>query len=165
MQKRYGAAGPQNGLYKVGKNKWDVFYGFGKDSEDAEHGYNWYERFNHRPSLTEIKDAIVSAIKEESEYRLKYGMEWNGFTVEYSEALKTDLIGILVGLSGGIMSLPQQINLGSNADGTPNTYTFNTIDELGSLSALVGSHRQTCSNEEWEAINALGEMEDYIEEQ
>ncbi|WP_286532973.1 hypothetical protein [Duncaniella freteri] len=165
MEKRYGAAGPQNGLYKAGKNKWDIFYGFGKDTDDAEHGYNWYHRFDHRPSLSEIKEMIVATIKEESEYRLKYGIKWNGFTVEYSETLKTDLIGIIVGLQGGIMSFPQKINLGSNPDGTPNTYVFNDIVELGSLAGMVGNHRSVCSDEEWEAINALGEMEEYIEEQ
>ncbi len=161
MQKRYGAAGPQNGLYKAGTNKFDVFYGFGKDAEDAEHGWNWYERFNHRPTLDEIKEAIGSAIKEESEQRLRYGIRWNGFVVEYSETLKTDLIGILVGLQGGLMSFPQKINLGSNADGTPNTYTFTSPEELGSLASLVGSHRSECSDEEWKAIEALGDLEEY----
>jgi len=123
MEKRYGASGPQNGLEKIGTNRWAVFYGFGKDSEDAETGYNWYQTYNHRPTLDEIKADIVAVIKEESEYRLRYGIKWNGYTVEYSETLKTDLIGILVGLQGGIMSFPQKLNLGSNADGTPNTYT------------------------------------------
>lgn len=128
MEKRYGASGPQNGLEKIGTNRWAVFYGFGKDSEDAETGYNWYQTYDHRPTLDEIKADIVAVIKEESEYRLRYGIKWNGYTVEYSETLKTDLIGILVGLQGGIMSFPQKINLGSNADGTPNIYIFNSIE-------------------------------------
>ena len=161
MEKRYGASGPQNALEKIGTNRWAVFYGFGKDSEDAETGYNWYQTYNHRPTLDEIKADIVATIKEESELRLKYGIKWNGFTVEYSETLKTDLIGILVGLQGGIMKFPQKINLGSNADGTPNTYTFNTLEELAGLAAIVGSHRSVCSNQEWETINELGDMEAY----
>lgn len=165
MEKRYGASGPQNGLEKIGTNRWAVFYGFGKDSEDAETGYNWYQTYDHRPTLNEIKADIVAVIKEESEYRLRYGIKWNGFTVEYSETLKTDLIGILVGLQGGIMSFPQKINLGSNADGTPNTYTFNTLEELAGLAAIVGSHRSVCSNQEWETINELGDMEAYKTEQ
>jgi hypothetical protein len=165
MEKRYGATGPQDGLYKIGTRRWAVFYGFGKDSEDAETGYNWYQTYDHRPTLEEIKADIVAVIKEESEHRLRYGIKWNGFTVEYSETLKTDLIGILVGLQGGIMSFPQKINLGSNADGTPNTYTFNSIEELAGVAALVGSHRGTCSDEEWNAINALGDMTQYMEVQ
>ena len=66
MEKRYGASGPQNGLEKIGTNRWAVFYGFCKDSDDAETGYNWYQTYNHRPTLDEIKADIVAVIKEES---------------------------------------------------------------------------------------------------
>lgn len=165
MLKIYGATAAQNGLYKIGRKKWEVIYGFSKDSEDADTGYNYRQRYDHRPSLEEIKADIVAEIKNESENRLKYGIKWNGFTVEYSETLKTDLIGILVGLQGGIMTFPQKINLGSNADGTPNTYTFNTLEELAGLAAIVGNHRGVCSDQEWEAINALGDMDEYKTEQ
>lgn len=165
MLKIYGATAAQNGLYKIGRKKWEVIYGFGKDSEDADTGYNYRQRYDHRPTLEEIKADIVAEIKNESELRLKYGIKWNGFTVEYSETLKTDLIGILVGLQGGIMKFPQKINLGSNADGTPNTYTFNSLEELAGLAAIVGSHRGLCSDQEWEAINALGDMDEYKTEQ
>lgn len=162
MEKVYGSPRRQDGLYKVGRNKWEVIYGFGKDSDDADTGYNYRKRYDHRPKLDEIRNDIVATIKEESELRLKYGIKWNGFTVEYSETLKTDLIGILVGLQGGIMKFPQKINLGSNADGTPNTYTFDTFEELAGLAAIVGSHRSVCSDQEWETINELGDMEAYI---
>lgn len=165
MLKIYGATAAQNGLYKIGRKKWEVIYGFGKDSEDADTGYNYRQRYDHRPSLEEIKADIVAEIKNESELRLKYGIKWNGFTVEYSEMLKTDLIGLLVGLNGGIMSFPQQINLGSNANGIPNTYTFNSAEELAALAAIVGQHRGLCSTQEWEEINALGDMDEYKTEQ
>lgn len=161
MNKIYGAAGRQDGLYKVGRNKYEIIYGFGKDSDSEETGWNWRQRFDHLPTQAEIKQAIISAIKEESENRLRYGPVWRGITVEYSEMLKTDLIGILVGLQGGMMTLPQKINLGSNADGTPNTYVFESMEELADLSSLVGSHRSACSEQEWEAIKALGDLEEY----
>lgn len=32
MEKRYGAVGRQDGLYKIGRNKWELIYGFGKDN-------------------------------------------------------------------------------------------------------------------------------------
>ncbi|MCM1139004.1 MAG: hypothetical protein NC453_10590 [Muribaculum sp.] len=163
MEKRYGSPKRQDGIYKVGRNKYDLFYGFGKDNESDETGWNWYQRFDHQPSLDEIKETIVSQIKAESDERLRFGIQWNGFVVEYSETLKTDLIGIIVGLQGGLMSFPQKINLGSNADGTPNTYTFTSLEELGSLAALVGSHRSNCSDEEWKDIEALGDLEAYKE--
>ena len=85
MEKVYGSPKRQDGLYKIGRNKWELIYGFGKDSDDAETGWNWRQRYIRRPTIDEMKEAIISAIKEESEYQLRYGMTWNGLPVEYSE--------------------------------------------------------------------------------
>ena len=38
MKKIYGATERQEGLYKIGRNKRELIYGFGKDSEEAETG-------------------------------------------------------------------------------------------------------------------------------
>ena len=163
MEKRYGAPGPQNGLEKIGTKKWAVFYGFGKDSEDAETGYNWYQTYDHRPSLDEIKADIVAVIKAESDLKLRYGYKWNGMTVEHSEALKTDLTGMLVAIQGGMMQFPVEVNLGSQSDGTPQVYPFSSLEELGAVAAGIAAHRAQVSKEEWAAIQALGDMEEYSE--
>ncbi|TFU92337.1 hypothetical protein E4T81_12160 [Barnesiella sp. WM24] len=165
MEKRYGASGPQNGLEKIGTKKWAVFYGFGKDSEDDETGYNWYQTYDHRPTLDEIKADIVAEIKAESDFKLRYGYQWGGMTVEYSEALKTDLTGMLVAIQGGIMQFPVEVNLGSKPDGTPQIHSFTSFEELGAVSAGIAAHRAQVSKEEWMAIQALGSMEEYSESQ
>lgn len=161
MEKRYGASCPQNGLEKIGTNRWAVFYGFGKDSEDADTGYNWYQTYNHRPTLDEIKADIIDAIKQESEYKLRYGLTWNGLTVEYTEERKSDLTGIIVGLQGGFMQLPIELNLGSSADGTPSVFTFTSPEQIGEVAAGIAAHKAAVSKAEWAAINELGEMEAY----
>lgn len=161
MEKRYGASCPQNGLEKIGTNRWAVFYGFGKDSEDADTGYNWYQTYNHRPTLDEIKADIIDAIKQESEYKLRYGLTWNGLTVEYTEERKSDLTGIIVGLQGGFMQFPIEINLGSSADGTPSVFTFTSPEQIGEVAAGIAAHKAAVSKAEWTAINELGEMEAY----
>lgn len=161
MEKRYGASCPQNGLEKIGTNRWAVFYGFGKDSDDAETGYNWYQTYNHRPTLDEIKADIIDAIKQESEYKLRYGLTWNGLTVEYTEERKSDLTGIIVGLQGGFMQFPIEINLGSSADGTPSVFTFTSPEQIGEVAAGIAAHKAAVSKAEWAAINELGEMEAY----
>lgn len=159
MDKRYGATGPQNGLEKIGRSRWALFYGYGKDS--AEAGYNWYQTFDHRPSLDEVKEAIISAIKTESDYQLRYGYKWNGLTVEYTEERKSDFTGIIVGLQGGFMQLPIELNLGSAEDGTPQLFTFTTAEQIGEVAAGIAAHKAAVSKAEWAAINALGEMEEY----
>lgn len=84
-------------------------------------------------------------------------------TVEYSEALKTDLTGMLVAIQGGIMQFPVDVNLGSKPDGTPQVYSFSSLEELGAVAAGIAAHRAQVSKEELTAIQALGEMEEYSE--
>lgn len=36
MEKVYGATSAQNGLYHIGRNKWEVIYGFGKDNQESD---------------------------------------------------------------------------------------------------------------------------------
>lgn len=157
MEKVYGSPKRQDGLYKVGRNKWELIYGFGKD-ENSETGWNWRERFTHRPMLDEIKAAIIDAIKKESEYQLRYGLKWNGLTVEYTEERKSDLTGVIVGLQGGFMQLPIEMNLGSAADGTPSIFTFTTAEQIGEVAAAIAAHKAAVSKAEWTAINELGDM-------
>ena len=142
MEKVYGSPKRQDGLYKVGRNKWELIYGFGKD-ENSETGWNWRERFTHRPMLDEIKAAIIDAIKKESEYQLRYGLKWNGLTVEYTEERKSDLTGVIVGLQGGFMQLPIEMNLGSAADGTPSIFTFTPSPPIKPPSASPSGQQST----------------------
>lgn len=165
MKKIYGSSKRQDGLYKIGRNKWELIYGFGKDHESDNSGWNWRQRFTRRPSLDEIKEAIIEAIKHESDYQLRYGMKWNGLTVEYTEERKSDLTGIIVGLQGGFMQLPIEINLGSTADGTPQTFNFTTPEQIGEVAAGIAAHKAAVCKAEWTAINDLGDLEAFKTEQ
>lgn len=155
MEKVYGSPVRQDGLYKIGRNKWELIYGFGKDSEEADSGWNWRERFTHRPTLEEMKSVIIGAIKEESAHKLRYGLKWNGLTVEYTEERKSDLTGIIVGLQGGFAQLPMELNLGSSEDGTPSLYTFTSAEGIGAVAAAIVAHKTAVCKEEWEAITEL----------
>ena len=151
MEKRYGASGPQDGLYKIGRNKWDVFYGFGKDAEDADHGYNWYQRFTRRPSIEELKAIIIGQIEAHYAAMMLAGFEWNGMRVEYTEERKNDFTGLLVGLQGGILQLPLTLNLGKGADGSPQLYTFSDAAEIGAVAGLLAAHKSSIAAAEWAA--------------
>ena len=165
MEKIYGSMGRQDGLYRIGRHKWELIYGFGKDSENDDVGWNWRQRFDHRPTLEEMRDAILNAIKEQYAYELRYGMRWNGITVEYTEERKSDLTGIIVGLQGGFMQLPIEMNLGSSADGMPSVVTFTTTEQVGEVAAGIARHKTTVSQNEWAEIMALGDMDLYKVEQ
>ena len=146
MEKVYGSPKRQDGLYKVGRNKYELIYGFG---EDEHGGWNWRYRFNHKPTLEEIKSAIVATIESESARTLRYGLVWNDKPVEYTEERKSDLTGILVALQGGLMQLPITLNLGTNADCSPVFYEFTDSEKLSSLAVALSSHKISVCESEW----------------
>lgn len=164
MVKVYGSPVRQDGLYKIGRNKWELIYGFGKDHDTDEYGWNWRQRFTHRPSPDEIKTAILSAIREQSAHMLRYGLKWNGLTVEYTEERKSDLTGIIVGMQGGFVTLPLELNLGSSEDGTPSLYTFTSAEEVGAVAAAIVAHKTAVCKAEWDEISALADMSAYMTE-
>lgn len=64
MEKVYGATSAQNGLYHIGRNKWEVIYGFGKDNQESETGYNYRLQYSYLPRQEVIKRDIVETINE-----------------------------------------------------------------------------------------------------
>ena len=75
MDKIYGASIRQDGLQKVGRNRWDLFYGFGKD-EDNEMGYNWRTSFDHQPTIEEVKETITAQISTNTQKAIIEGYKW-----------------------------------------------------------------------------------------
>ena len=84
MEKIYGSPIRQDGLMKVGRNCWDLFYGFGKD-DDNEVGWNWRKTFDHQPTLEEVKDTIITQINSNAQKAILEGYEWNGHQVWLSD--------------------------------------------------------------------------------
>lgn len=91
MKKIYGSPVRQDGLYKIGRDKWELVYGFGKDLESDETGWNWRERFDHRPTEEEIRSAIVGAINEATDEAILTGMVWKGQRVWLSTETQINL--------------------------------------------------------------------------
>lgn len=149
MDKVYGSPKRQDGLYKVGRNKYELIYGFGKDNENDETGWNFRLRFNHLPSLDEIKSAIIETVEREYAEKLRYGLEWNGLRVEYTEERKSDLTGLIVALQGGLIQLPITLNLGTSQNGTPVFHEFTTAEELSSVAVALSNHKISVCEQEW----------------
>lgn len=151
MQKRYGATDRQDGLYKAGRNKWDVFYGFGKDSDDSDTGWNWYERFNHRPTREEIVALINKQIDAATDERIANGMVWNGKPVRLDTESQTNILGILVNLPYDDGSMfPMTFKLGDYADSTPAFHEFASAEEFAGFAKAATDHKQTAYAEGWQ---------------
>lgn len=149
MDKVYGSPKRQDGLYKVGRNKYELIYGFGKDNENDETGWNYRLRFNHLPTLDEIKSAIIETIEREYAEKLRYNLEWNGLRVEYTEERKSDLTGLIVALQGGLIQLPITLNLGTTQNGSPVFHEFTTAEELASVAVALSNHKISVCEQEW----------------
>lgn len=149
MDKVYGSPKRQDGLYKVGRNKYELIYGFGKDNENDETGWNYRLRFNHLPTLDEIKSAIIATVEQVYANRLRYGLEWNGSRVEYTEERKSDLTGLIVALQGGLIQLPITLNLGTSQNGSPVFHEFTTAEELASVAVALSNHKISVCEQEW----------------
>lgn len=85
MEKRFGSPKRQDGLMKVGRNKYDLFFGFGKENEEDASGWNYYHRFTHRPTLDEIKEVITAQIDNDTDMKILTQFSWNGKAVYLSK--------------------------------------------------------------------------------
>lgn len=147
MQKIYGANGRQDGLFKIGRNKWEAIYGYGQDGE-GESGWNYRERFMGRPDIEEIKELIIEQIEADYAEKLRAGFDWKGKRVEYSEERKTDLTGLITSLSAGLVQLPITLNL---SDTALVLHEFTSIDEVGEIATLILAHKTATANAKWQA--------------
>ena len=48
MEKIYGTKKRQDCLVRTGRSKWILFYGFGKDDENSENGWEYRHTFDHK---------------------------------------------------------------------------------------------------------------------
>ena len=146
MDKIYGAQIRQDGLQKVGRNRWDLFYGFGKD-EDNEMGYNWRTSFDHQPTIKEVKETITAQISQNTQKAIIEGYEWNGNKVWLSSENQANYtLAYDMAKNGDLEDIPT-VKLGT--DEAPVYYTFKDNKELKAFVVGMRQHIQECLNASW----------------
>lgn len=83
MEKIYGGNERQDSLVKVGKSYY-LYYGFGKDHEEDENGFNYRHQFDHKPTAEEIKEVVIEAIDMDTRERITNGFSYEGYKVNLS---------------------------------------------------------------------------------
>lgn len=130
MQKIYGASVRQDGLYKIGRNKWELIYGLGFDAEDETHGWNWRETFRGRkPSLEEIKTLVISTINAATDQKILADFRWNGKPVWLSQENQFNYkaaYDLAVQTAGA--TLPVTFKFGTDEE--VQYHTFSTMEEF-----------------------------------
>lgn len=152
MDKIYGSSIRQDGLQKVGRNRWDLFYGFGKD-EDNEMGYNWRTSFDHHPTIDEVKDIISTQISENAQKRIVEGYMWNGLQVWLSsENQENYTLAYNMAKNGDLKDMPT-VKLGT--DDEPVLHTFKDTAELISFVKGMQQHIQDILIAYWKERNEI----------
>lgn len=146
MDKIYGASIRQDGLQKVGRNRWDLFYGFGKD-EDNEMGYNWRTSFDHQPTIEEVKETITTQISANTQKAIIEGYKWEGHLVWLSSENQANYTRDYIMAKNGDLGTMPTVKLGS--DDAPVYYTFEDIEELTEFVMGMQQHIQNCLNASW----------------
>lgn len=146
MDKIYGTSIRQDGLQKVGRNRWDLFYGFGKD-DDNEMGYNWRTTFDHQPTIDEVKGAITAQISSNAQKAIIEDYRWDGIAVWLSdENQRNYTLAYNLAKDGNLGKLPT-VKLGSDEE--PVLHTFKDTNELTAFVQGMQQHIQMCLESAW----------------
>lgn len=134
MEKRYGSPKRQDGLYNVGRNKYDLFYGYG---EDEQGGWNYYQRLTHCPTWEEVKTALIDCINEHTKKKILTGFEWQGESVWLSDENQRDFM-MMEKLTDE--NYPLEVKINEDAEGNPKYYTFVSAEEFTVFSTQASQH-------------------------
>lgn len=148
MEKIYGAKERQDGLYSIGRNKWELFYGFGKDNPDDESGYNWRQKFKQKPSLADIRAIIKETINNETDHKIIEGFVWKGMPVWLSTENQFNYkaaYDLAVQTNGA--TLPVRFKFGTDA--APVYYNFESLEDFADFYTQAMVHINTVLNEGW----------------
>lgn len=156
MEKVYGSPKRQDGLYKVGRNKYEIIYGFGKDNEEDEIGWNYRQRFKNRPTLDEIKAVINAQLSADADERKRNGFQWKGVPVRYDEEAERNITGLSVKIPRlGAAMFPLKFKLGDYPDGSPAFHEFADAEEFESFTDALMMFSQECYNKSWQEKAAI----------
>jgi len=159
MNKIYGAAGRQDGLYRIGENKWELIYGFGKDSEEDASGWNYRQRFTQRPTKDEVLSIIKAQINAETDEKILHGFKWDGKPVKIDNETQSNITGIMANLPYlPETAFPLRFKLGEYPDGAPSFHEFASAEEFSKFSMAGVAFKSQCYNEGWTAIQELKEI-------
>lgn len=142
--KIYGATAAQNGITKIGRNTYELIYGYG---EDEMGGYNLRHIFDHKPTIEEVKETITAQISANTQKAIIEGYKWNGHLVWLSSENQANYTRDYIMAKNGDLGTMPTVKLGS--DDAPVYYTFEDIEELTEFVMGMQQHIQNCLNASW----------------
>jgi hypothetical protein len=127
MQKVFGATQRQDGLYLIGRKKWELIYGYGVENDM---GYNWRKRYSGtKPTAEEVIADIKSVINSETDKAILEGFKWRGTAIWLSAENQFNYKAAYdLAVQSAGATLPVTFKFGT--DDAPEYYQFKTLDDL-----------------------------------
>lgn len=120
LDKIFGATERQDGLYKIGRSKYEARFGFGKDDKTGV-GYDYRKQYKYKPEVDELKDEIFELVNEEVDKTILSGYEYDGkmvwlstenqfnYKAAYDLAVQTGGASLPVTLKLGTLEKPEYV--------------------------------------------------------
>lgn len=151
MEKIYGTTIRQDGLQKIGRNKWLLFYGL---YEGENSNYEYRHTFNHKPTWEEVKAELVEAINEQTREVIINGFEWNGQKIWLSEQVQLNLASIeRANFPAG--QYPIGIKVNEDAEGDAIYMSFGSAEEFAEFHRRASEHIVAALDMGWKEKKSL----------
>lgn len=151
MEKRYGATERHDRLMKIGRNKWELIYGYGTDGVS---GWTYRERFTRKPTQDEIKEIIIAQINRNVEEKILCGLVWKDMPIWLSTENQFNYKAAYdLAVQTGGQSLPVKFKFGT--DEQPVYHTFTTLDDLQEFYMTSLAFVQQVLDEGWQEKDNL----------
>lgn len=150
MEKRYGATERDDRLMQIGRQKWELIYGYGTDGESS---WNWRKRYLMRkPSMDEIKEEVRSTIDAETRDKIVNRFVFNGVKIYLSDEKQRNYAAIQ---SNTDITFPLTLKVNEEEDATPVYYTFATREDFDKFSKEASAYILNTIMDGWKEKDAV----------
>ncbi|MBR6031323.1 MAG: hypothetical protein IKP36_05100 [Bacteroidaceae bacterium] len=153
LEKIYGAEARQDGLYKIGRNKYEIIFGYG---QEGDRGYNYRRKYRYLPTVEELKADIEETVNAQTDEKILTGFVWNEKHVYLSTENQFNFkaaYDLAVQTQG--QTLPVKFKLGEDAEGRPVYHTFEDMAEFTDFFTKAIGFVNVTLNEGWVEKDAI----------
>ena len=145
FQRVHGAKERQDGVYRIGRSKWEVIFGYG---EDDLGGYNWRAQTKEKPTREELQKLLTDTVNKSVADKILRGMTWEGRQVWLSQENQMNYkIAHDQAVQTNGASLPIVIKLGDEY--SPEYVELKTLEDASRFWDAVVAHIDVCVKDGW----------------
>ena len=140
----------QDRLLRLSDSNYLLIFGFGKDKEDDEQGYNWRKYYDHKPTDAELKADIEVLVNSIIDSRILNNFKWNENVVYLSTENQMNYkaaYDLAVQTQG--KTLPVKFKLGEDMNGNAVYHTFSDMEDFTDFYTKAVAHVITALNDGW----------------